>query len=313
MGNTHVRTIVSISLILFSLLLLSCSGGKNETIVKDVKKKIAADPVTHDSSVEVKASSGTIVLTGQVKTSAAQLKVEQFAGQEPGISDVEDHMLVLQAENVSSSPGTVKDRSGLHGSALEPPPTSQVMLVGETPPAEVPETPEPPQRVVIPSGTVLTVRLNSALGSSTSKAGQNFEGVLQNGVSRNGKTIIPRGSTVSGTVVEAKAKGKLKGEAVLNLRLNTITVRKQVYTIQTHVLQNTAKGKGKRTAATTGGGAAGGALIGGIAGGGKGAGIGALVGGAAGLVGGAATGNQQIEIPAESALSFRLSSPLTVQ
>jgi len=75
-------------------------------------------------------------------------------------------------------------------------------------------------------------------------------------------------------------------------------------------LDNTNKGKGKRTAATTGVGAAGGALIGGIAGRGKGAGIGALVGAGAGLIGGAATGNQQIEIPAESALSFQLSAPL---
>ena len=55
-----------------------------------------------------------------------------------------------------------------------------------------------------------------------------------------------------------------------------------------------------------------GALIGGIAGGGKGAGIGALVGAGAGLLGGAVTGNQQIEIPAESALSFRMSAPLTL-
>jgi hypothetical protein len=54
-------------------------------------------------------------------------------------------------------------------------------------------------------------------------------------------------------------------------------------------------------------------LIGGIAGGGKGAGIGALVGAGAGLVGGAFTGNKQIEIPAESALSFTLSAPLTIR
>ena len=84
------------------------------------------------------------------------------------------------------------------------------------------------------------------------------------------------------------------------------TVRGQTYSIQTGVLDSTAKGKGKRTAATTGGGAAGGALIGGLVGGGKGAGIGALVGAGAGLVGGAMTGNNQVEIPAESALSFQI-------
>jgi len=49
-----------------------------------------------------------------------------------------------------------------------------------------------------------------------------------------------------------------------------------------------------------------------LAGGGKGAGIGALVGAGAGFVGGVLTGNKQIEIPAESALSFTLAAPLTL-
>jgi uncharacterized protein YcfJ len=89
-------------------------------------------------------------------------------------------------------------------------------------------------------------------------------------------------------------------------------VRGRTYPIKTNLLSSTEKGKGKRTAATTGGGAAGGALIGGLAGGGKGAGIGALVGAGAGLVGGAFTGNKQIELPAESALSFTLTSSLTL-
>jgi len=54
-----------------------------------------------------------------------------------------------------------------------------------------------------------------------------------------------------------------------------------------------------------------GALIGGLAGGGKGAGVGALLGAGARLMGGAMTGNKQIEIPAESALSFQWSAPMT--
>jgi hypothetical protein len=126
-------------------------------------------------------------------------------------------------------------------------------------------------------------------------------------VTVDGKTAIPKGSSVTGTVITAKEKGKIKGEGELSLSLTSITVRGQNYTIQT-----TVKGKGKRTAVTTGGGAAGGALIGGLAGGGKGAGIGALVGAAGGLVGGAMTGNKQIEIPAESPLTFTLSKSLTL-
>jgi len=113
-----------------------------------------------------------------------------------------------------------------------------------------------------------------------------------------------------GSVVTAKAKGKIKGEGQLALALTSVAVKGRSFPIQTSVLDSTEKGKGKRTAVTTGGGAAGGALIGGLAGGGKGAAIGAAAGAGAGFIGGALTGNKQIEYPAESVLTFTLSSSL---
>jgi hypothetical protein len=60
------------------------------------------------------------------------------------------------------------------------------------------------------------------------------------------------------------------------------------------------------------GGTGAGAAIGGIAGGGKGAAIGALVGAGAGTIA-AATGNQDITLPVESALSFKLVQPSTLK
>jgi len=154
--------------------------------------------------------------------------------------------------------------------------------------------------------------VGQALSSNGSQSGQGFSATLAKPVNVGGVTVIPAGSAVRGTVVTAKTKGKIKGEGELTLALTGVTVQGQAYDLKTAVLNNTIKGKGTRTAKTTGGGAAGGALIGGLAGGGKGAGIGLLVGAGAGLVGGAMTGNQQIEIPVESALSFRLSAPLTL-
>jgi hypothetical protein len=174
------------------------------------------------------------------------------------------------------------------------------------------QTAVPPPPIVVPAGTDLVVTVGQALGSKASHTGQTFLATLAQPVTVDGQTAIPKGSTVNGTVVTAKEKGKVKGEGQLSLTLRSITVRGQTFHIQTITLDSTIKGKGKRTAATTGGGAAGGALIGGLAGGGKGAGIGALVGAGAGFLGGTFTGNKQIEIPAESALTFALSAPLTV-
>jgi hypothetical protein len=107
-----------------------------------------------------------------------------------------------------------------------------------------------------------------------------------------------------------RRKGKIKGEGQLALTLNSVSVGGHKYHIRTNTLDSTVKGTGKRTAVTTGGGAAVGALIGSLAGGGKGAGIGALAGAGAGFVRGALTGNKQIEIPAETPLSFTLAAPL---
>jgi hypothetical protein len=288
----------SISSVLFSVLLglsIACSKDpSDDKISKDIQDKVAADPDTKDSQVTVASKDRKVTLTGKVKSSAAQKKAEDLAREEPGTVGVDDQ--------------TVVDSEGMSV-------TEQARSMAKAAPQPPPQPKPKPQPVVVPAGTTLTVRVGEALSSKTSQAGQTFLATLAQPVSTTsaGKMVsIPSGSAVSGTVVSSKAKGKFKGEAELSLALTSITVSGHTYPIQTTALSSMSKGKGKRTAATTGGGAAGGALIGGLAGGGKGAGIGALVGAGAGLFGGAMTGNKQIEIPAESALSFQLSAPLTL-
>jgi hypothetical protein len=179
-------------------------------------------------------------------------------------------------------------------------------------PAAQTKAPEP-QPVVIPEGTTLTVRLGNSVGSKISSPGDSFSATLASAVTVDGNAVIPAGASARGTVVDAKPLGKFKGGASLELRLNSITVNGIEQSIETSAISRTIKGKGKRTAVVTGGGAALGALIGGLAGGGKGAAIGAAAGGGAGVGGAAFTGNKEIVFPAESALSFRLKSPLEVK
>jgi hypothetical protein len=285
------RSVIAITLL--SVLLgfsMACSRHpSDDTIQKDIQTKIAADPDTKDSAVSVAAKDAKVTLTGNVKTPAAQQKVEQIAREEPGAAAVDDQTAVQPDPTPAPAPA--------------PAPVAR---------AVAPPPPPKPQPIVVPSGTALTVRLGQALGSKASQTGQTFLATLAQPVSVGGRTAFPAGSTVSGTVVTAKAKGRFKGEGELDLALTSISVKGQTLTIQTAVLESTVKGKGKRTAVATGGSAAGGALIGGLAGGGKGAGIGALAGAGAGLIGGAVTGNQQIDLPAESALTFRLSAPVTI-
>lgn len=278
--------------LLVSALLLfpvACSKHANDgQIAQDVQSKVASDPATQDSTINVTSKDGTVTLRGTAKDAAAQQRAEQIARAESGVSSVDDETAVAQGAPASSA-----------AAAPAPAPEQQ-------------QPPPPPQPIVVPAGTALNVTIDEALSSKTSQAGQTFRATLASPVRIEGKTAIPKGSRFTGNVITAKEKGKIKGEGELVIALNSVTVHGKDYTIQTGTLDSTVKGKGKRTAATTGGGAAGGALIGGLAGGGKGAGIGALVGAGAGLVGGTMTGNKQIQIPAESALTFTLSQSLTL-
>jgi len=277
---------------LFLIVCLALWAGcsrhpSDDQIQKDIETKAAADPATKDSDVAVTSKEGKVTLTGKVKDDAAGKEYQKIAKEEPGVSDVDDQ------------------------TSIEP--KVRPSAAAAAPAAEQQAPPPPPKPIVVPAGTVLTVRTETALSSKTSKPGQTFLATLAQPISAGGRSALATGSTCSGKVVSAKAKGKFKGEGELSVALTSITVGNHTYPIQTETLSSTEKGKGKRTAATTGGGAAGGALIGGLAGGGKGAAIGAVVGAGAGLIGGAATGNKQVEVPAESVLSFTLSEPLTLQ
>jgi hypothetical protein len=172
---------------------------------------------------------------------------------------------------------------------------------------------EAPKPVVIPAGTTLTVRIGQTVGSKVSQPGQTFVATLSSPVAVDGNTVIPAGAKATGTVVDAKPLGRFKGGALLQLKLNSIEVNGATRNIATSSITQTLKGKGKRTAVLAGGGAGLGALIGGLAGGGKGAAIGAVAGAGAGTGGAAFTGNKEIVIPAESALSFKLEESLEVQ
>ncbi|HKR83328.1 MAG TPA: hypothetical protein VJS37_04085 [Terriglobales bacterium] len=173
--------------------------------------------------------------------------------------------------------------------------------------------PRVPETVTIPSGKVMTIRLSSAVGSKISQPGQSFGGSLVRAVEVNGEQAIPVGAKVSGEVVDAKPLGRFAGGALLQLRLNSVTINGEEMPVQTATFTQTIKGKGKRTAVMAGGGAGLGALIGGLAGGGKGAAIGAAAGAGAGTAGTAFTGNKEIVLPAESAVAFTLKSALKLR
>ncbi len=180
--------------------------------------------------------------------------------------------------------------------------------------AAQPAAPAPvqPASYTIPAGTHIRITTREELGSKISQPGQSFSATVSAPITVRGVTLVRAGSSATGTVIDAKSLGRFKGQAELAIRLDSIRADGRTYEVETSSIERVEKGKGKRTATMIGGGGGLGALIGGLAGGGKGALIGGLAGAGAGTAGTAFTGNKEIVIPAETALTFRLERSVTV-
>jgi len=195
-----------------------------------------------------------------------------------------------------------------------PPPAAPAQATASPGPAVQQAQNEPqPAPVVVPGGTTLRIRINQHISVKTSHAGDPFDGTIVEPVAVKGTDVIPAGSLVQGRVVESKRRGRFKGQSVLELTLTSLDVNGRHYRLDTSTISRTKKGKGKRTAAFIGGGTGVGMLIGGVASGGVGLLIGGLSGAGAGTLGAAFTGNRDIEIPAETVMSFRLDQPIQLR
>ena len=166
--------------------------------------------------------------------------------------------------------------------------------------------------VTIPAGQSLLVRMIDGVDSSKNHVGDVFHASLETDLMVNDTIVARKGTDVYGRLAEAKEAGHLSGSSELQLELTRLVVDGKDYPIVSSDYSLKGKGRGSDTAKKVGGGAVAGAIIGAIAGGGKGAAIGAGVGSAAGAGVQVFTRGQQVKVPSETLLEFRLQQPATV-
>ena len=90
-----------------------------------------------------------------------------------------------------------------------------------------------PKEVTLLPGTAVTVRLSGAVGSKLSAKGDHFRAIVAQPMKVNGKVVVPAGAEALGRVVEAMPQGRFKGAAQLRLVLETVTLDKDSYDVQT--------------------------------------------------------------------------------
>ena len=169
------------------------------------------------------------------------------------------------------------------------------------------------RELTIPEGTSFRVRLLETLDTRRNRAGDQFTASLDEPLVDGDRVAVPKGTNFIGHIVTSRSSGRFKGRAVLALKLDSFTIDGQTYEIESNNSSRVSAGHKKHHLLWIGGGSGGGAAIGAIAAGGTGALIGAGVGAAAGTVGSAITGKRQVTLPAETALRFRLETPLSLR
>jgi len=148
-----------------------------------------------------------------------------------------------------------------------------------------------------------------SIDTTKQKVGYRFTASLETNLQVDNRVVAPRGTTVYGQLVSASSAGRMSGSSELTLQLTDIVINGTAHPLLTSDYSIRGRGEGSNTAKKIFGGAGLGALIGGIAGGGAGAGIGALVGGGAGTAVAASKKGEQLSIPSETLLEFRLEQP----
>ena len=190
---------------------------------------------------------------------------------------------------------------------------ADVRVVDEAKPAPLPPIARF-REVTLAEGTALVVRLDSAVGSDTSRVEDPVEAILSEAVVVDGVDVFPAGSIVRGEVAAVQPAGKVKGRASLALRFTSVAVagreERSGIVARMDLLAPATKSE---DAAKIGIPAAGGAIIGGIIGGKKGAAIGTVVGGGGGAAVVLATPGDEIRLGRGAVLTLPLDRAIEVR
>jgi outer membrane lipoprotein SlyB len=162
----------------------------------------------------------------------------------------------------------------------------------------------------VPSGTSLEVRLDRGVNSDVTRPGQSISASVAEPVILSGQTLIPAGSTFSGTVTAISQKPPSMTVEFTELRTSDVTLLVETRPTIVRLAEHSEM---KDEGAKIGGGAAAGAVIGGVVGGDvKSAAIGAAAGAAAGTGVALATKERYAYLPAGAKLNVQLDESVHV-
>ena len=317
------------------------STYSSATVVSAVQHRIRTDRRLQMTQVQVRASNGIITLSGDVGSAAERVAAVQDAAQIKGVRVVVDNLRVIDpnrqgptppvqasvAKTASRSkaptiPAAGAFRVALPANSLRRPARSESIgasrsrrTAGVGASASSPAVATPlraPEQITLPYGTVLAVRMTESVSSDLNQRGDTFLASLVSPIMVEDRIVIPAEAAIQGKIVDVRNGGRFNGRSALVVTVTRLAYNGRSYELRSSPYSKQGASRNTHTAAAIGGGAGLGAIIGVILGGEKGAAIGAVIGAGAGTGAQAMSKAAQIRLPANSMLSFRLETPLTV-
>jgi len=307
-------------------------------VVSEVQSRIRADRRLPMTRVQVRASNGIVTLSGNVGSGAERVAALQDAADNKGVRVVVDNLRVIGpdpqgptaarqasvARTASRSNAPTIPRAGAFHAAV---PANSLRLpalsesigagrsrrttgVGASASSPAVVTPlKAPEQITLPYGTVLAVRMKESVSSDFNQRGDIFLASLASPVMVEDRIVIPADAAIQGKIVEVRNVGRFNGRSTLVVTVTRLAYNGRSYDLRSSQYSNQGVSRSTHTVAAIAGGAGMGAIIGVILGGEKGAAIGAMIGAG---VGTGAQAIAKVRLPANSMLSFRLETPLTV-
>jgi hypothetical protein len=322
-------------------LVLTIAGCKSsappvndDILTTQLQSRLFSDQNLSGQSIQASVSNGVATLNGTVTSDTARSIASGDAAQVAGIRTVVNNLVVqappTAANATTTAPTPIPGQPNRKPSAsipqhVAPPapvvrntPAPQPQPQQEAPvqQAQVQPPPPPPapvkHEITLPAGTSIPVRITQTLDSASTQTGDKFTGAIASDIIVDSMVVLPQGTPVTGHVDAAQDAAHFKGSSLLTISLSSISHKGERIDVATEAYTKQGEGRGKNTAEKAGGGAAVGAILGGIFGGGKGAAIGAAAGGGVGAGANGVTRGQQVQIPSETVVRFRLSDAIIV-
>ncbi len=201
--------------------------------------------------------------------------------------------------------------------ATAPPVARPSESVAASVPATEPIVIPPPaprfEELTVKEDSVIGIRLEQSVSSETAKVEDRVTARVTRDVTVDGRTAIPAGSKLEGTVTAVTPGGRFKERARLGVRFHSLVLADGAkLPLQTETIYRDGDSPTGDATAKIGASAVVGAIIGAAIGGKKGAAIGGAAGAAGGTGAVMAGGNKDATIAAGVPLTVRLTSPATV-